>query len=243
MRDLLENSHILLVNNKIFIDPNKKHVKIDVGLSYGAPISQTWLSQEKDLVVFGFEANPEAVECIRSPLNKKKEEGHGDVLENKYLDKDFFLISTALGAEKEENKVFYIATKDEGCSSFYKPSGVLFDTEKTIHVNVFTLSDFFQYFPWEQFPYIEYLKIDAQGADLDILRGAGDYLKKIVFITAESAVGNLYMDVKDNDVQKVDEFMREKGFLRVYHSNTSDPTYLNYRFRDIASSIFIYQQG
>ena len=146
-------------------------------------------------------------------------------------------------AGEEKNKVFYIATRDEGCSSFYKPSGVLFDTEKTIHVNVFTLSDFFQYFPWEQFPYIEYLKIDAQGADLDILRGAGDYLKKILFITAESAVGNLYMDVKDNDVQKVDEFMKEKGFLRVYHSNTSDPTYVNYLFLDIANQIFIWQQG
>lgn len=242
MQRLLEESNIQFVSNKIFIPENKHRVKIDVGLSYSAPVSQYWLTQEKDLLVFGFEPNPEAVACIRSPYNKKKAEGHGDVLEHKYLDKDFFVIRSALGSAQEKDKLFYIATKDEGCSSFYKPSGLLFDTEKTINVNVFTLSDFFQYFPWEQIPYIEYLKIDAQGADLDILRGASDYIKKIVYVTAESSVGNLYIDVKDNDVSKVDNFMRENGFLRINHPNTSDPTYVNHLFLDIAPKIFIWQK-
>lgn len=240
---LLQDSHITLVNSKILIPESIKHVKLDVGLSYGAPISQQWLSREDNLMVFGFEPNPEAVECIRSPTNSKKHECHGDILEHKYLDKQCFILPVALSAETEQTKPFYITTVDEGCSSFYKPSGVLFDVEKIIQVPVITLADFLSVFPFDQIPYIEYLKIDAQGADLDILRGAGDYLEKIVFITAESSVGNLYLDVKDNDVNKVDEYMKEQGFFRVLHPNTGDPTYLNYRYRDIASSIFIYQQG
>lgn len=240
---LLQDNHISIVNGKIHIPESIKHVKLDVGLSYGAPMSQQWLSKEDDLMVFGFEPNPEAVNLIRSPTNCKKHESHGDVLEYKYVNKQCFILPVALSLETEESKPFYITTLDEGCSSFYKPSGVLFDISNVIQVPVITLADFLSYFPWDTIPYIEYLKIDAQGADLDILRGAGDYLEKIVFITAESSVGNLYLDVKDNDVNKVDEYMKEQGFLRIHHPNTGDPTYVNYRYRDIAPSIFIYQQG
>lgn len=243
IKSLLEDNYISLVNGKILLPEGTKHVKIDVGLSYGAPMSQKWLSNENNLVVFGFEANPEAVHLIRSPTNTKKHESHGDILEHKYVNKQCFILPVALSSQIEEAKPFYITTLDEGCSSFYKPSGVLFDVQKVINVPVITLNDFLSYFPWDQIPYIEYLKIDAQGSDLDILRGAEKYLENIVFVTAESSVGNLYLDVKDNDVNKVDEYMKEQGFFRILHPNTGDPTYVNYRYRDIAPSIFIYQQG
>jgi len=36
------------------------HVKLDIGLSYNAPQSQSWLSKEPNLMVFGFEPNPES---------------------------------------------------------------------------------------------------------------------------------------------------------------------------------------
>ena len=51
-----------------FINFNKKRVKIDVGLSYSAPHSQDWLSKDDDLIVIGFEPNPD---CIDSILSKK----------------------------------------------------------------------------------------------------------------------------------------------------------------------------
>jgi len=240
---ILEQSHIPLVNGTIALPPNTQHVKLDVGLSYSAPMSQNWLTNEQNLVVFAFEPNPEAVALIRSPLNKKKHESHGDVLEHRFIDTQFFVLPVALGNTTEANKPFYITTMDEGCSSFYKPSGVMFDVSKVIHVPVITLKDFFSVFPWDQVPFIDYLKIDAQGADLDILRGAGDYLDRIIFITAESTVGNLYVDVKDNDVSKLDEYMRDHGFFRIMHPNTGDPTFVNSRLRDIAASVYIFQQG
>lgn len=40
------------------------HVKLDIGLSYGANQSSNWLDNESDLMVFGFEPNPEAYECL-----------------------------------------------------------------------------------------------------------------------------------------------------------------------------------
>ena len=240
-RVLLEN-HVPFEGDKIKLPVGTKHVKLDVGLSYSAPFSQYWLSREDYLSVFSFEPNPEAVALIRSPLNKKKQENHGDVLEQKFIDTRCHIIPVALGKESQEKRDFYITTFDEGCSSFYKPSGELFHIEKKIHVPVFTLYEFFLYFPWETIPYIEYLKIDAQGADLDILIGAGDFLSKVVFITTEATVGNLYLDVENNDVTKVDSYLGDKGFIRIQHPNTSDPTYLNTRFMEEASTIFIYQK-
>ncbi len=240
---LFEKNNIPVVGGKIVLPESTKHVKLDVGLSYGAPMSQNWLSKEKDLIVFGFEPNPEAVDLLRSASNQKKHECHGDILEHKYLDKQCFILPVALSQTSEETKPFYITTLDEGCSSFYKPSGVLFDTSKVIHVPVISLKEFLDYFPWDQIPYIEYLKIDAQGADLDILRGVGQYLERFVFVTAESSVGNLYLDVKDNDVSKVEEYMKTQGFFRIHHQNTGDPTFVNFRYRNIAESIYIFQNG
>jgi FkbM family methyltransferase len=243
MLSLLQEANVQVKNSKIVLPSDTKHVKLDVGLSYGAPMTQHWLTHQENLLVIGFEPNPESIALLRSSGNKKKAEWHGDILEHKFLNKQCFILPVALGAKSEEKRTFYITTRDEGCSSFYQPSGVLFNTEKVIDVPVVTLAEVLSYFPWEEIPYIDYLKIDAQGADLDILRGAGDYLDRIVYVTAESTVGNLYLDVKDNETSKVDAFMFERGFFRIIHPNTSDPTYLNYRFRDIASSIFIYQQG
>lgn len=243
MQDILEKSNITVYNNKIIIPEEIQHVKLDVGLSYGANMSQDWLTHENDLLVFGFEPNPESVRLLRSANNPKQHPAHPDVIEQRFIDKQFFIVPVALGAEKEDDKDFYITTLDEGCSSFYKPSGVLFNVSKVIKVPVFPLKDFLDYFPWDQIPYIEYLKIDAQGSDLDIIRGLGSYIEKIVFITTEATVGNLYLDVKDNDVSKVDSFMLDRGFFRILHPKTKDATYLNFRFRDIASKIYIFQEG
>jgi O-methyltransferase len=243
MQQVLETNHVTLHNNKIVIPEEVKHIKLDVGLSYGANMSQEWLTHEKDLVVFGFEPNPEAVRLLRSEHNPKQHPAHADVIEPRFIDTQFFILPIALGATKEADKDFYITTLDQGCSSFYKPSGVLFDVSNVIKVPVFPLKDFLDHFPWDQFPYIEYLKIDAQGSDLDIIRGIDPYLDRFVFITTEATVGNLYLNVKDNEVSKVDAYMMEKGFFRVIHPMASDATYLNYKFRDIAPNIYIFQNG
>lgn len=55
----------------------------------------------------------------------------------------------------------------------YKPvDPILGEVLDVVPVEVTTLKHFFDRFPWDRFPHIEYLKVDAQGADLDILKGA-----------------------------------------------------------------------
>ena len=78
------------------------------------------------------------------------------------------------------------STKNDcGCSSLYEPSN--FEVAKIIDVPIFTLADFFDIFPFDTHPIIEYIKIDAQGADLDIVKSAGHYLKdRVIYITIEA---------------------------------------------------------
>lgn len=245
MLSVLQNAGVPIHDGKIQIDPSIKKVKLDIGLSYNAPQMQNWLSKEApDLLVFGFEPNPTSVARIISPTNTKKEAFHGDVLEHRFLHKNAYILPIALSEKDNKDQDFYISTVDEGCSSLYQPSDVLFSTKEIIRVPVFTLKSFFDMFPFDKIPLIEYIKIDAQGADLEILKGAGEYLSNhVVFITAESEVNNFYKDVKYNDTNLVREYLQSQGFFQIRHPLTEDPTFLNFRFREEASNIYIFQSG
>ncbi len=60
------SSHVpMKENGKIDIPLNIKRVKLDIGLSYSAPMSQHWLSHEDDLLVFGFEPDLTSVSTIK----------------------------------------------------------------------------------------------------------------------------------------------------------------------------------
>ena len=141
------------------------HVKIDIGLSHNAPQSQNWLSTEKDLMVFGFEPNPESVDCIMKGNIQKKHPIMANQLENKFIDeKRFHLIPAALSnVEKEEKMDFWINANDPGTSSLFahyqKELGPI---KSCLEIPVFSLKMFFDSFPWDRFTYIDYIKIDAQ---------------------------------------------------------------------------------
>lgn len=209
------------------------HVKLDIGLSYNAPQSQIWLEKEQNLLVFGFEPNPESVENIKAGNIQKRHPKHGKPLDKKYIDENrFILIPVALSNVKNEEKMdFYVNEKDCGTSSLYKPKDpTLGPLKEIIKVPVFSLKHFFDEFAWDRFPYIDYIKIDAQGSDINILKGAGHYLsERVVYITAESECKQ-YKKTKHNNTNAIIKFMTHQGFIKVSHKNTTDPTFLNEKF-------------
>lgn len=224
------------------IPPFIKRIKIDVGLSYSAPQSEVWLSHDSDLFVFGFEPNPECIDSLRAG-NITRRPGHDKPLSNENS-RRLALIPVALGNVSAPTELdFYTMSKDCGTSSLFKPdTSSLGGIKEIIKVPVHNLSEFFDRFPWDRFAHIEYIKIDAQGADLDILKGAGKYLTDhVVYITAEPE--NSYYVGCNNSEKEINAFMSTIGFDRVRHSNTSDPTFLNRKFEHLANSIFIYQKG
>jgi len=232
--------------NKI---PNEiQRIKLDIGLSYSAPHTQIWLdnNKENDLYVFGFEPNPECYNSIINKNIKKRNENHSTPIENKYIDdnKYFQVIPIALSNnEKEEYIDFYVMKNDCGTSSLFKPNDLnLGEIKQVIKVPVFSLKNFFDLFNWNRFPIIEYLKIDAQGADLDIIKGAGDYITRIIYITAEPE-SNQYLNCNNNTEINMINYLEKYDFIRVKHPNTSDPTFLNKKFMHMKDDIFICQCG
>ena len=228
---------------KFNIPSNCNHVKLDIGLSYNAPQSQSWLSKEPNLMVFGFEPNPESVKCIQDGNIQKRHHSRRQ-LEQKFInERRFHLIPVALSnVEKKEETNFYVNSNDCGTSSLYEhDEKYLGPIEKIIKVPVLSLKMFFDEFPWDRFEYIDYIKIDTQGSDLNILKGAGNYLReRVVFVTAEPD-GYHYIGADDCNESNISEYMLSQNFIKINHPNTNDPTYVNKKFMDVAKSIYIEQ--
>lgn len=226
--------------------PDKcSHVKIDIGLSYCAPIANKWLIKESDVFVLGFEPNPSCCDMIQN--QKMPSTPFPDFnLEKKFIDEGRFqLLQYALtDTDKEKELDFYINRMDYGTSSLYShDQTILGPIEKIIKVPVISLKMVFDSFPWNKIEYIDYIKIDAQGSDLNILKGAKEYLKeKVVYVTAEPD-GDYYKGGHECNEKNIDEYMKSQNFIRIQHPYTRDPTFLNTNFLHLKDSIWIHQSG
>ena len=230
---------------EIIIPENIKRVKIDIGLSTTSPQSNKWLIKEEDLYVMAFEPNPECCDMIEN--NKMPKAPFPDFnLEQRFIkDGRYQLFRYALSnVTKEEKMSFYVSKRDAGTSSlFLHDQKILGRIKKRINVPVISLKMVFDSFPWERFEYIEYIKIDAQGSDLKILKGAGDYLKeRVVFVTAEPD-GHYYQGAEDCTEENITKYMESINFTKINHSFTVDPTYINNKFLHLKDKIFIHQSG
>lgn len=233
---ILKNNNVPMHDNLIVIPDWVQHIKIDVGLSYNAPITQKWLDHENNLLVFAFEPNPAAVARLKSTRNII-ESTHETALQHRFINDKVFIIPVALGA-KNTTADFYITNSDIGCSSLHKPKAWFYKVRDTIKVDVFRLETFLNTIPWQKVPYIEYLKVDAQGHDLEIIKGLGDYISKFVYITLE-AESKQYFGCQKNNLANITAYMASKNFVLVKHPNTSDPTFLN---QSLASKANVYIQ-
>jgi FkbM family methyltransferase len=248
--DICREASIPMENGKFAIPETIKRVKIDVGLSYGAPFSCKWLDKEEDLIVFGFEPHPHTYQFLRSQENPKYHPVYNHIYAPiPHIDKRLFIFPVALLDKSGEFLDFYEMNGDVGTSSLFKPKKEYFENKdpkftvgNVTKVPVFTLKDFFDVFPFDKIPYIEYLKIDAQGSDLRIVKGAGKYIQeRVVFVTLE-ADGHQYEEASDCNVENIDEYMKSIGFQAITHPNTTDPTFVNLNFLEQANSIWILQK-
>jgi len=222
---------------QIIIPPNITHVKIDIGLGMHNIHSKDWLKYEKNLFVFMFEPNSDSI--LSSIDNTKLIE---NIIQNN--NNSFVIIPVALSNVSEKTQMdFYSMKNDGGTSSLYKPINTnrLGPIKNKNTVSVMALKHFFDLFPWDRFEYIEYIKIDAQGADFDIIKSAGDYLsERVVFITAEPE-SNDYENCQHNTSENMEQYLKTQNFIKINHSNTDDPTFVNTKFMHLYNNIYIYQ--
>ena len=230
------------------ITKNIKRIKIDIGLSYSCPHSQNWLENDNDLYVFGFEPNMESVNIIKNGNIQKQQSYHGKPICDKFLQNNFCLIAVALGNPRTADEVsyvdFYQMNDDCGTSSLFMPiDKSLGSVKSVIKTPLYSLKHFFDIFDWNRFQYIEYIKIDAQGSDYNILLGAGDYLRdRVVYITAEPE-HKQYENSENNTTANITSYLESQGFIQVFDKDTKDPTFLNKRFEHLKDAVYIYQCG
>lgn len=239
MRDLLIKSGIEFDEDGYIKIPDwAKRVKIDIGLSENAPQSQRWLEKEKDLLIFGFEPNPKNIEKIRS-----RDSEWSVTLHPKFINERVFLIECALSDVQQMQLIdFYCTSEDPGCSSLLKPKE--FEVGAVVQVQVWSLNHFLKFFPFHKIPYIEFIKTDCQGVDIDVVRGCSEYLDRIAIFTCE-ADDTRYINSK-NTIEALDNIFSQHGFIRyknfmknltkfigprLKYIDTEDPTYINQSLR------------
>ncbi len=227
------------------IKENIKRARIDVGMSATAPYSSYWLSTYNDMVVLGFEPNPYNMDRIKDGNDWLKDdyqmvhnenvvkinnEIHAD-LESK--GNQFIPFEAAVdNVDEETKKTFYCTSKlNTGCSSLYKPieerlNGVTIESE--VEVSVIGLKSILKDFPFQQIPYIEFLKVDTQANDLNVIKSVGEYIKKICFVQAEYFTNNSYEGEKIHHqcLGELVEYMESNNFS-CYDYSTTDASFVN----------------
>lgn len=188
------NKILTAVGNNYSINPI---VLVDIGARWG--VQRPWNNfPEKYLRYFGFDADSE--ECKR--LNA----------DNKHNTSVVYL--PAVIFEKESDEILYL-TEEEGCSSVYKPNYQIlnkyffkeqWNIKKEIKVRTTTLNNVFL----ENKIDPDFVKIDTQGSELNILKGAGSCLDSVIGLELEVEFLEMY---KGQPLfSEVDSFVREKGF-------------------------------
>lgn len=183
-----------------------RSVKVDVGLSFNAKMSFEWIQrQPNDLLVFAFEPVPENLKQIKAKMQSHPNQA--------WIRSRLILLPLAL-ADKFGRQNFYV-TQDTGQSSFLKPTKA--SIKEIEQVEVVTLKSLLSLIPVEKMPYIDYLKTDCQGTDLDVLRGAGDAITRFIAITSESETANYKGSI--NGICQIRKYLTGFGFVQINSRN------------------------
>ena len=235
--------------------PIIKHLRIDVGLSDDASHSVECLMDHDDRAIIGVEPHPDNITLLKRGTAKF----HSISLNGGYIRKGhnirripnitslFCLIQGAAGNVKNiKKRTFFSAFPDRGNSSFYNTQSLEASgntVDKVFEVDEFPLSKILSSIDFKRFPFIESLKIDTEGHDLDVLKGCGKYLSKVLYCRVECFKGDYpqtrYLDkakmpsyaISDgkgffDTATAVVDFLEDKNFVLI-SSKPGDYVFLN----------------
>lgn len=169
---------------------------------YGA---ENWHLFSPNLTILGFDADPEACKKANEAFSQSQ---------NNWNE---FHIPMALG-ERNGLDTLYV-TKEPMCSSLLEPNTEFLDRflyltdlvsiDYREEVTISTLDSFCEI---EEIEEIDFLKIDVQGAGLQVLKGAENLIKRSVFaIQIEVEFSPLYKN--EALFSEVDQYIRSQGFV------------------------------
>lgn len=165
-----------------------KHI-VDVGANHGA-----WTREA--LLYF-----PDAYYTLLEPQNWLST-SFQDILENNSKVKYY-----PVGAgEKEGGFLFTIVDRDDSCSFRYTKEEAIVAGLKQVEIPVVTLNSLLAE---TDLPIPDIIKIDAEGLDIEVLKGASNFFGKTEIFMVEAAVAN---KIFSNSFIKLINFMDENDY-------------------------------
>ena len=174
-----------------------KYLRIDVGLSNDASHSVECLIDKDDRIIIGVEPHPKNFVGLLFGVPKFHSLSliYGNV-RKRYITKNipnlkqkFFLVNGAAGSSPApKTRIFYSAFPDRGNSSFYNMQSIKLTgnvVDEYFSVIEFPLSMIFKKILDAGYSFVESLKVDTEGHELEVLRGSGDYLSYVLFCRVE----------------------------------------------------------
>lgn len=174
---------------------NRSLTIVDVGCRWG--FAEKFLVDD-NVIIYGFD--PDENECAK--------------LREQYQNDKIQLIP--LGLSDKAGKATLYLTKEPACSSLYKPKKNLTDNYpslecmKEVGQTKVELTTLDKWAKKQGVDVVDYIKIDTQGSELNILKGAKKLLKTIRFIEIEVEFNQLYEG--QPIFSEIDLFLRRFGF-------------------------------
>ena len=137
--------------------------------------------------------------------------------------------------EKKGSFKFTIVDRDDSCSFSYSETDALQKGFKQIDVDVITLNDFL---PEVNSRVPDIIKIDAEGLDIEVLRGANKYFGKTEVFMVEVGIVNKTFN---NSFLKMINLMDEAGYRLFDITDLNRP--LNTNVLWLAELVFIKKNG
>ena len=113
----------------------------------------------------------------------------------------------ALGPEKSEARLYQVAGAEDYCNSLRPPAGKAI--EKVIQVQVTSLDE---YLEGQRNTKFDFMKIDTEGAELGILRGASQFLKAVPRPTLLCEVADIRTTNWGYHATEIVAFLRSREF-------------------------------
>jgi FkbM family methyltransferase len=203
--DKISQKKILLILKKIF----KKNIGtvIDIGAHRGETINFL-IKNFKYNKIYAFEPNSESYNVLKKEIRSFNK------------NKDIYLINKGVGIKNEEK--FLIESTDstsatycnlKSNSKYFKKKKFFFEykTLKKQKTNILTLEAFFKE---KKLKNVNYLKIDTEGYELNVIKGLGKYIKKIRLIHFEHHYDDMY--IKNYTFQDIHIYLSKNNFRKIY---------------------------
>jgi FkbM family methyltransferase len=171
---------------------------VDVGCRWG--FADEWEDLGDRCEIVGFE--PDTVECER--------------LRESYRDRPWLrIVPHALGATQGDATLYI--TRDPACSSVYPPIDEVVDRHPRLEPQRLVRSETIELITMDDwcadngFDTVDLIKVDTQGSELDVLRGAKRTLESVSVVQTEVEFNPMYE--RQPLFGDVDRFLRERGFV------------------------------